>query len=300
MEAKSDALNDGIEWFLDHLAMHRGASIHTVQAYRRDLSAFAQTLRKEGIRDWVEVDDEAVLMLGNGLAGRFVAATAQRKLSALRSLLKFLKKQGAGPVGDLPETGGFRKKKALPKALSREMLERLLAAPDVGTLAGLRDRAVMELIYGAGLRISEVCDLELGEIDHEGRAVRVTGKRGKTRWTPLPESTYLWLSRYLAEARPMLLKRGTGRVFLSNRGLSLRRTTVGLDMRAYQAAAGIGENVSPHTLRHTYAVHLLKGGADLRSVQELLGHESIATTQVYTHLDLDEVARKYKAAHPRR
>jgi site-specific recombinase XerD len=157
----------------------------------------------------------------------------------------------------------------------------------------------MELIYGAGLRVSEAVNLTVAELDLENAAVRVTGKRGKTRWVPLPGQTVDWLRRYLVGARQHLIRKPRSEVFVSVRGLKLRRTTVGLKLREYADRIGLPKGTSPHTLRHTYAVHLLKGGADLRAVQELLGHESIATTQVYTHLDVDEVRRKYRAAHPR-
>ncbi len=201
---------------------------------------------------------------------------------------------------ELPRSAGFRKKKAIPKALSIELLTKLLEAPDVAQASGIRDRAMMELIYGAGLRISEAAELTLNALDHEQMAIRVTGKRDKTRWIPVPAESWGWLAKYLETARPLLQKKGSDRVFLSNRGLHLRRTTFALKLQEYCRMAGLPDEISPHILRHTYAVHLLKGGADLRVVQELLGHESIATTQVYTQLDYEEVKRRYKAAHPRK
>jgi integrase/recombinase XerD len=164
---------------------------------------------------------------------------------------------------------------------------------------GLRDRAILELIYGAGLRVSEAVTLNISEIDLAESAVRLTGKRGKTRWAPLPDETKDWLVRYLAEARPHLAKRASGLMFLSDTGRPLLRQTVYKKLESFAHLAGLEHGVSPHTLRHTYAVHLLKGGADLRAVQELLGHESISTTQIYTNLDLGEVQKKYLSAHPR-
>jgi integrase/recombinase XerD len=158
----------------------------------------------------------------------------------------------------------------------------------------------MELVYGAGLRISEAVELEFDSLDLEERAVRVTGKRGKTRRVPLPAETANWMRKYLQEGRPKLVKGASGRIFLSDTGRVLLRQTAYKLLERYARRADLPIGVSPHTLRHTYAVHLLKGGADLRAVQELLGHESIATTQVYTELDLEEVRQKYRAAHPRR
>lgn len=291
-------LEEPIEWFLDHLRNQRGASEHTIHAYRNDLSSTARFIAAHGLDRWEGLETSTVTRFQTSL-GRLAPATAQRRMSALRSLLKFLKKNRQGPSMDLPDTGGFRKAKHLPKSLTTEQLEALVSAPDLATPGGLRDRAILELLYGAGLRISEAVELKVSELDLENEALRVTGKRGKTRWVPIPNQTSLWLQKYLDQGRPALLKRPMAEVFVSDRGLKLRRTTVGLKLDAYARRAGLPDGISPHTLRHTYAVHLLKGGADLRAVQELLGHESIATTQVYTQLDLEEVKRKYKAAHPR-
>jgi integrase/recombinase XerD len=294
-----DALVEGIEEFLDHLAADRGASPHTVLAYRNDLTLAARFFTELGLSGWQEIDNPALHRYQATLRPPMAVSTAQRRLSALRSLLKFLRRRW-GVSGELPSTGGFRKPKTLPKALSLEELERLLATPDVSQPTGLRDRALMELIYGAGLRVSEAIQLELSAYDPLEGAVRVTGKRGKTRWVPLPSGTREWLDRYLAEGRGHLVRRPSSLVLLSDRGLPWCRQTVYNRLARLAREAGIEAHVSPHILRHTYAVHLLKGGADLRVVQELLGHESIATTQVYTQLDLGEVQRAYRKAHPRR
>lgn len=297
MEAQ-DALKPPVEEFLDSLRHQRGASEHTVAAYRRDLGQCIRFLAGLGLEDWTTLDDPQVARYQTSL-GRLAPSSAQRKMSALRSFLKYLKRRREGPTMDLPDTGGFRKAKRLPTSLTIEQIDALMAAPDLGSPSGLRDRAILELLYGAGLRISEAVELPMAALDLENEALRVTGKRGKTRWIPVPLQTSRWLQRYLDQGRPRLLRRPMAEVFVSDRGLKLRRTTVGLRLNDYAKAAGLPLPLSPHALRHSYAVHLLKGGADLRSVQELLGHESIATTQVYTHLDMEEVKRKYKSAHPR-
>ena len=227
-------------------------------------------------------------------------STTLRRTSSLRSLLKFLKRNGVGPEMELPSLGTVRKAKRLPKSLPVEELARLLNAPDVQNPRGLRDRALMELVYGAGLRISEAVGLRLEELDLDSAAFRVTGKRGKTRWLPLPRFTVPWIERYLAEGRTKLLKRPIAEVFVNSHGNRMSRQSAYALLQKYARKAGIERAVSPHTLRHTYAVHLLQGGADLRTVQELLGHTSISTTQVYTELDVGEVKRKYREAHPRR
>jgi len=298
MEAQ--ALSEAVESFLDHLRVERGASDHTIAAYRNDLRQAATFMTGIGVTQWQDVCQEDTFRYQASLGASLAIATAQRRMSSLRSLLKYLKRRGAGPSGDLPSTGGFRKPRRLPKALPKDVLDALLNAPDMGTPQGIRDRALMELIYGAGLRVSEALTLSLGELDLREGALRVTGKRGKTRWCPLPAGTVGALRTYLESARGSLAKRPTGLVILSDRGVAMCRQVAYERLNHYARQVGIEERVGPHTLRHTYAVHLLKGGADLRAVQELLGHESIATTQVYTQLDMDEVRRAYDRAHPRR
>jgi integrase/recombinase XerD len=291
---------EAIGAFLDHLNVERGASGHTVDAYRNDLGQAAAFFAALGVDGWRGLTAEALLRYQASLGPPLAVATAQRRLSSLRSLLKYLKRRGDGPAAPLPPSGGFRKPRRLPKALARDQLEALMAAPDVATPAGLRDRALMELIYGAGLRVSEAVGLRLEQLELDSAALTVTGKRGKTRWAPLPAQTIRWIERYLESGRPRLLRRPLAEVIVSNRGLQMRRTTAGLLLARYADRASLPPGVSPHTLRHTYAVHLLQGGADLRAVQELLGHESIATTQVYTQLDLAEVESRYRKAHPRK
>lgn len=293
-------LNSAVEDFLDFLRVERGASSHTVAAYKRDLARAAGYFSGLALARWEDLQPTQVFRYQATLVPPMATATAQRRMSSLRSLLKFLKKTGRGPEGDLPGTGGFRKPKRLPKALAADVLGRLLDAPDVSHEGGLRDRALMELIYGAGLRVSEAVGLTIAELDLVEGAARVTGKRGKTRWCPLPEGSIGWLRMYLAEARPKLSKQPSGLFILSDRGRAMCRQTVYAKLARYAREAGISHKIGPHTLRHTYAVHLLHGGADLRAVQELLGHESIATTQVYTQLDLEQVRKAYESAHPRR
>lgn len=289
-----------VDWFLDHLKVEKGASVHTVSAYAGDLALAGAFFRGIGISDWAELKPEHVSRYLATLGPPLATSTAQRRMSSLRSFLKFLKKNGGGFTGELPSTGGFKKARRLPKALTKEQLEAVLAVPEIGKPSGLRDRALLELIYGAGLRVSEAVELEVRSVDLASSAIRVTGKREKTRWIPLPRQTVRWLEMYLSEARGRLARGASGLVFLSDRGKPMLRQTVYLKLAAFSKAAGLPKAVGPHTLRHTYAVHLLKGGADLRALQELLGHESIATTQVYTQLDVAEVQRKYRIAHPRK
>jgi len=299
MEAEGHRLGNEIDWFLDHLKVEKGASEHTVSAYNNDLQKAATYFHQCGIRAWSDLEAPNLLAYESTLGPGIARTTAQRRMSALRSLLKFLKKNGEGPKADLPSTAGFKKPRRLPKALTGTHMEKLLALPDLSKPNGIRDRALMELVYGGGLRISEAVELEVRSLEFETRAVQVLGKRGKVRRVPLPQETLNWITRYLNEGRPLLAKRASSRMFLSDQGKNLLRQTAYKILTHYAVQAGLPEGVSPHTLRHTYAVHLLKGGADLRVVQELLGHESIGTTQVYTQLDLEEVRSVYRNAHPR-
>jgi len=299
MEAQVHALGEEIEWFLDHLRVERGASEHTILAYHSDLEKAAGFFHAVGLGSWRAIEANHLLRYEASLGTRIARSTAQRRITALRSMLKFLKRNNEGPATDLPSTGGFRKAKTLPKALPIEQMQALLSVPDLSKPNGMRDRALMELIYGAGLRVSEAVGLEISNLDFETKSVQVLGKRGKVRRVPLPQGTIEWMQRYLRDARPHLAKRANARVLLSDRGLNLLRQTAYDILEKHAKLAGLPQGVSPHTLRHTYAVHLLKGGADLRAVQELLGHESISTTQVYTQLDMEEVRAKYDKAHPR-
>ncbi|MFN3683390.1 MAG: tyrosine recombinase [Fimbriimonadaceae bacterium] len=299
MAAQGPVTDERVAWFLDYLAVDRGASRHTVASYARDLIQAHEFFRSHGAADWSQVDAVAVSRYQAWLGERVVASTAQRKMSALRSFLKFLKRERAGFDGDLPSTGGYKRPKRLPKALDSGALEALLGGIDAARPDGLRDRAMFETIYGCGLRVSECVGLNVGDWDPQGGVLRVLGKRSKTRVVPVPRGTAEWIGRYLSAARPLLVRRPTEALFVSARGRRLCRQTVYDRLEHWAQACGLSGKIGPHVLRHTYAVHLLKGGADLRSVQELLGHESIATTQVYTQLDLEEVRRKYLRAHPR-
>ncbi len=298
MEAQV-SLGETVEEFLDYLATERGASEHTVSAYRSDLTKAELFFRAHGLDRWLAVDSEALARFEATLGPPLARTTAQRRLSSLRSLLKFVSRRSAGPVA-LPVTGGFRRPKRLPKALDIDPMAQLLEAWPA-TPSGLRNRALLELMYGAGLRVSEAVELELGELNLEGEAwLRVTGKREKTRIVPLPEGSAEVLREYLSAARPRLV--GVSRapwVIVSDHGRRLLRQSAYKLVQAAARRVGLEKLPSPHTLRHSFAVHLLKRGADLRAVQELLGHESLATTQVYTQLDLEEIQARYRKGHPR-
>ncbi|HRJ27163.1 MAG TPA: tyrosine-type recombinase/integrase [Fimbriimonadaceae bacterium] len=299
MEKKS-SFDADLDAFLDHLRFERGASAHTLTAYRYDLRQASEFFAKLELTGWHELEFLHLSQYQSSLRSPTAASTAQRKLSSLRTLLKFLKSRGRGPEVELPSAENLRKPIRLPKALPLEVVREMMQQTELSSPSGLRDRAFLELLFGAGLRVSEAIGLRMDDLRLDAAEISVTGKREKTRRVPLPAETLDRLETYLQHGRPALVKRPLPNVFLSDRGLVWqRRTAYGLIHRLARDA-GWSQPVGPHTLRHTYAVSMLRAGADLRSVQELLGHESIATTQIYTQLDLEAVRRAYDSAHPRR
>lgn len=271
--------------------------MHTLEAYSRDLDEVIEVFSAD-LRDWAQVSHDHLHRFDAFLSKVPNKRSAQRKASSLRSFLKFLTRNGTQLKVDLPSTGGFKTGKRLPKALDQDSVERMI---DIETDSRVQKRnlAILELLYGAGLRVSELIQLDMSQLDFDSRAIRVTGKRNKTRMVPLPEQSNEALRAYVQEVRDEFVKAPSGSVFLSVRGKPMSRQAVYSLVSDMARSAGVSGHVGPHTLRHTYAVHLLKGGADLRAVQELLGHESVATTQVYTELQTDEVRNRYRNAHPR-
>jgi integrase/recombinase XerD len=290
-------LEDSVEWFLDHLKVERGASEHTILAYHRDLADVIQLI---SISNWQEFSNSELQLFDQHLSLKTSARTAQRKASSLRSFLKFLQKNGVELLIDLPSTGNFKLPKRLPKALSQATTDKFLQVKEADALLRRRDVTILELLYGCGLRVSELTTLRVEQIDFTTSQLRVTGKRQKTRLIPMPIQTAAKVREYLDEVRPQLLKKPIAEVFCNRTGGKLSRQAVYSLVEAIAASNGVHGKVGPHTFRHSYAVHLLEGGADLRAVQELLGHESLGTTQIYTELQIDEVRSRYDQFHPRR
>ncbi|QJA05376.1 site-specific tyrosine recombinase XerD [Thermosulfurimonas marina] len=289
-----------LEGFLSHLALEKGLSENTLAAYARDLQDFETFLHQKGL-DPREIGPEVVRLFleelyHRGLSPRSVA----RKLSALRTFYRFLELEGLVKKNPLFLVEGPKTGRDLPKVLTAEEVERLLAAPDPSTPQGLRDRAMLETLYATGLRVSELVGLTLAQLNLEVGFVRVTGKGARERVVPLGEVARDWLERYLREARPRLLSgRESPYVFLNRQGRPLTRQRFWQIIREYARQAGLKTPISPHVLRHSFATHLLEGGADLRAVQLMLGHASLATTQIYTHLDLQNLRRIHERHHPR-
>jgi integrase/recombinase XerD len=284
--------------YCDHLSVERGLSPASVEAYRRDLEAFCGWLEREGTAS--RPDREALrrylrFQRQRGLSSR----SAARAVSALRGFFAYgcaLLGWTDDPTANLvsPRVG-----LSLPKAISEKEVDALLAAPDVATPLGLRDRAMLELLYASGLRVSEIVQLPRDRMDLDSGFLRVTGKGGKERLAPFGASAARWLRQYLAEARPGLDRRRSAALFLSTRGGPMTRQRFWQLIERYGRAAGIRGRLSPHSLRHSFATHLLEHGADLRALQMMLGHSDIATTQVYTQVSRSRLRGVYDRFHPR-
>ncbi len=294
-------MKEHISRFVQYLRVERGASAHTQDAYSRDLHQLAEFAQKRGYALPDALSENGLLAFAQHLRQRGLAeVSVERKLCAARALARFLQQEGILSEETIPSVATFRLPRKLPNALSRQEVERLLAQPDTRTPIGLRDRAMLELAYAAGLRVSELVSLRLQDVDVEEGFVRVFGKRAKERWVPFGDIARQFLLQYLHSARARLLStRSEDYLFLSERGTPLSRSQFWLRLKTYATQAGITRTVSPHTLRHSFAVHLLQGGADLRAVQEMLGHASINTTQVYTRVSIDHLREVYLKCHPR-
>jgi integrase/recombinase XerD len=292
-------LPEPIPTYLATLQTEHGASPHTLAAYRRDLADFLAFLgRRRSLS--AATPDDVVAYLG-ALRGRGLSAgSLARRLSSLRGLYRHLVRD-AGLSRDPTELiERPRLSRPLPKTLSREAATTLVEGPDVATVRGLRDRTLLEVLYATGMRASECLGLRLEDVNLNAGYVVCTGKGRKQRLVPLGAEAIVWIRAYLQRARPQHTGRHDGgRLFVNPRGRALSRQSLWTIVRAAAARAGVTRRVSPHVLRHSFASHLLEGGADLRAVQAMLGHADIATTQIYTHLPSATLKRMYRDFHPR-
>jgi integrase/recombinase XerD len=295
-----------VQTYLDHLSVERGLSRNTLASYRRDLGRYLQSLTAAGVGELADVTAAQVaghlaeLRAGSPEHPALSAASAARAVSAVRGLHRFAAREGIVAHDVSREVKPPAPPKRLPKALDVDQVGRLLAVP-----GSLRDTALLEFLYGTGARISEAVGLAIDDLDLAGAAVTLHGKGGRTRLVPLGRYARAALEAYLVQGRPELAAkgRGTPAVFLNARGGPLSRQSAWTILHRAAAAAGLPVDgphaVSPHTLRHSYATHLLDGGADVRVVQELLGHASVTTTQVYTLVTVDRLREVYATSHPR-
>ena len=291
-------MHDWIARFVLHIGTERRLSPLTVDGYRREIARFAQRLVDQDVDDWRAVDESRVR---DYIARRHRqgagAPTLQRALSAIRSFYTFLLREGAAthnPAAAVTAPRGTRK---LPDALDVDRVSALLDRPVTGGL-DIRDRAMFELMYSSGLRLAETVSLNLGDVDFKDALVRVTGKGSKQRVVPVGTVACKWLANWLGE-RTALAAGAETALFVSRRGTRLSARSVQARLARWARIQGLGRPVHPHTLRHSFASHILESSGDLRAVQELLGHADISTTQVYTHLDFQHLAQVYDRAHPR-
>lgn len=295
-------MEEWIDRFLAHKKIEYGASPHTLEAYGHDLALFAAYCASRNVDDVRHID--AALVLGfivrRRETDRVSARTAVRNQVALRNFFKFLMEENAIAENPAELVDMQKLAKPLPKVLTETEVEKLLNAPDLGKPHGLRDKAMLEMLYASGLRVSELVNLPRGAVDLEIGLLRVLGKRRKERLVPLGEEAIHWLKQYLDQARPLLLKnRQSDAVFVTNRGEPMTRQHFHLLVDHYGKGVGIRRKISPHILRHSFATHLLEHGADLRSVQEMLGHADLSTTEIYTHINRERLKKVHAHHHPR-
>ncbi|MDT4906621.1 MAG: integrase/recombinase XerD [Pseudonocardiales bacterium] len=297
-----------VRGYFDHLAVERGVAANTLSSYRRDLTRYVNYLDAHGIGSVSDIDAATVggflahLREGDDDHPALSATSAARAVVAVRGLHRFALREGLVPVDVSSDVRPAAPPRRLPKAITVDDVERLLdAAGYARTSLAMRDRALLELLYGTGARISEAVGLDIDELDLIDNSVVLAGKGGKQRRVPVGSFAAKAVSAYLAKARPELASagRGTPRLFLNARGGPLSRQSAWVVLRTAAERAGLAAGISPHTLRHSFATHLMEGGADVRVVQELLGHASVTTTQIYTLVTVDRLREVYASAHPR-
>ena len=298
-------LTDLVLDFLGHLELERGLSRNTLEAYRSDLQQYGAFLERRGLTALDITPNEMAAFVSELAAGGpdrapCAPATLQRKIACLRSFYRHLRREQVIDHDPARELRAPRMPSRLPHVLSRDEVLRLLAQPKGSEPAALRDRALLETMYACGLRASEAIGLELADIDLDGGVLRARGKGSKERLVPIGSKAIQSLRAYLDRGRPRLVGlREETYVFVNQRGAPLSRQGLYKIVQRHAGTAGLGDRMSPHTLRHTFATHLLAGGCDLRSLQEMLGHADIATTQIYTHLSNERLREVYFDAHPR-
>jgi len=296
---------DAVASFLTSLSFEKGLAENSRQAYQRDLGDLIRFCSRRGLKDWNKVRSADISRYLGELYDLGIApATVSRRLSAFKGFFAYMFREGLCPSDPARLISGPRARRKLPEVLSADEVELLLRQPDLGNPGGVRDRAMLELMYGCGLRVSELVGLRLDDFQLNGELLKVRGKGGKQRLVPVGGYARDAIARYLSDVRPQLVRdrlRAGDALFLSIKlGRPLTRQGFWKIMQGYVQAAGLKMRVTPHTLRHSFATHLLEGGAGLREVQELLGHASIDTTMIYTHIDRSHLLEVVRTFHPRR
>lgn len=290
-----------LDEFCDALWLEDGLARNTIDSYRRDLALFATWLdKKDGKSLAAASAAEIQAYLSHRFAQKTRASSAARLLSSLKRFYRYTTRTGKTRADPTLNIDAPKLPRGLPKTLTESDVENLLAAPDIETALGVRDKAMLEMLYASGLRVSELVTLKTGQVSQDMGVVRVIGKGAKERLVPLGEESLDWLRRYLSEARPALLAgRASDALFVTGRGGAMTRQGFWYLIKRYCARAALAKAVSPHTLRHAFGTHLLNHGADLRVVQLLLGHSDISTTQIYTHVARERLKTLHAKHHPR-
>lgn len=288
--------------YLHYLTIERGLSQNTRKSYERDLEQYLTFLTEQHIKDWQAVDRVLILSFLQQLqqSGKS-SATIIRMVSSLRRFHQFLRQERFTDHDPMQHIDSPKKQQKLPDTLSLSEVERLIETPDTKEVLGIRDRAILEVMYATGLRVSELIGLQLKDLHLSMGLLQTTGKGDKERIVPLGDLAIQWIETYLEEARPFLTRKHPeeSHLFVNNHGKQLSRQGIWKNLKVLVRKAGITKNVTPHTLRHSFATHLLENGADLRTVQELLGHADISTTQIYTHITKKRMTEVYKQHFPR-
>jgi integrase/recombinase XerD len=289
-----------IDRFLDAVWIEEGLAANTLAAYRRDLTLFARWLDQSSGRSVVEASETDLRQYALARHAGSAASSTNRRLSVFKRFFRWALRERLRDADPTLKLDSARQPLRVPKSLSEAQVEALLAAPDTATPLGLRDRAMLELLYASGLRVSELVTLKTVNVSFVESALRVTGKGSKERLVPFGEEALAWIERYLAESRATILgRRASAALFVTGRGGPMTRQMFWKLIKAHAARAGIVAPLSPHTLRHAFATHLLNHGADLRAVQMLLGHADISTTTIYTHVARERLKQLHALHHPR-
>lgn len=293
-----DTLTEPLERFYQYLRSEKGLSPHTQKNYQQQLETVAQQLVELGVKEWQQVDTAWVRQIASkGMRQGVKASSLATRLSSLRSFFDFLILRGELNANPAKGVSAPKRKKALPKNLDVDEVNQLLEVDESDPLA-IRDRAMMELMYGTGLRLAEMISLDIRDINNSSGEVRVIGKGNKERKVPFSGQAKKWVTKWI-QVRPTLLKNEEPALFISKLGKRISARSVQKRMEQWGLKQGVNSHISPHKLRHSFATHVLESSSNLRAVQELLGHENISTTQVYTHLNFQHLAQEYDKAHPR-
>lgn len=291
-----------IREYLATLKLERNLSENTVASYKNDLSALVNFLKDDGVDDPSKITSQKLVdffgvLTKLGLSSR----SSARYYSSIKGFFGYLFSSGYIKINPMEKLSAPKLSKNLPNVLNINEIEAILSSPDTSKKLGLRDKALLETFYACGLRVSELINLKVSDLFLNEEMIRVFGKGSKERYVPIGSSAIKWIEEYLKNSRPLLEKKAKSQhiLFLNNRGTKLSRMGVWKIVDNYAELAGIKKEVHPHTFRHSFATHLLEGGADLRAVQEMLGHVDISTTQIYTHIDRDYIKQVHRDYHPR-